>query len=210
MTLSLSELAARRLRRDVSVEQGDAEYTERRARLVRAATGERGGKRRRYVWLWLILALPAGWLTGWYVVSMDRATSFTAAGVAGHVGAFYTAPQSDALALRFGDGSEVRLGAGSHARVLRSEAGQRAVVLELGHAEASLGSYRGWKWELSAGPFLIETSQADLVLSWDVAQQALAVKLRSGSALVRGPGLAEGRRLNGSEELTTKVATSPP
>ncbi len=203
MTLSLSQLAARRMRRDVSVEQGQAEYTERRARLVRAAVAGRGLGRRR--WVWLVFALGLAVAAGWYAVSLDRATSFTAAGAPGRIGAYYAAQPGAAFSLRFGDDSEFRLAPGSHARVLRSEAQKRALVLELGRADAKLREWRGSSWDVSAGPFLVQSSHADLELSWDVAQQALGVRLRSGSVLVRGPGLGGGRMLHAWEQLSAKV-----
>jgi hypothetical protein len=190
--------------RRVSVDQGQAEYSERRARLVRAATEGRGSRWRR-LWPWLVAALAASSLLGWYAVSLDRATSFTAAGVPGRVGAFYRASPEALLPLRFGDGSEIRLAPGAHARVLRSEAAERALVLELGDAQAELRERRGSSWNVSAGPFVIQSSNANLELSWDVALQTLGVTLRSGSVLVRGPGLTGGRRLEGSGRLSAKV-----
>jgi ferric-dicitrate binding protein FerR (iron transport regulator) len=207
VTLSLSQLAARRLRRDVSVEQGHAEYSERRARLVRAATAARRFGRRR--WAGLLLALCAGVGAGWYAISLERATSFTAGGVSGRIGAFYAAPSEAALSLVFGDGSQLRLAPGSQARVLRSEASRRALALELGSARAELRQRGGSSWELSAGPFLIEASQADLELSWDVALQTLDIRLRAGSVQVRGPGLAGWRRLRTSDQLSVKVPAGP-
>jgi len=202
VTPSLSELAARRLRRDVSAEQDGAEYTERRARLVRAATEGRG--RGRGQWLWLLLALAGVSVAGFYVISTDRATTFTAGEAPGVVGAFYAAPARGELPLRFGDGSELRLRPGSNARVLRSEVGQRSVVLEAGSLQAELGARAGWTWVLSAGPFLLESARAELELAWDVASQAVDVRVRSGSVSVRGPGLGAERKLEAGEQWTTQ------
>jgi hypothetical protein len=208
LRLSLSQLAARRLRRDVSVEQDDEDYTERRSRLVRAATQDRSGGR-RVPWRWLLLALGLAVPTTFYAVSTAQAKSFTAAGVSGEVGAFYEARAAE-LPLRFGDGSEIWLSAGSNARVLHSGMGRRALLLEVGALRAGLGGQLGWTWELSAGPFRLRSPEAALELRWDVATQRLTVTLHSGSVEVTGPGLDGGRTLTGSGLLTAGAAPSPP
>jgi hypothetical protein len=211
LTLSLSELAARRLRHDVSVEQGQAEYTERRNRLVLAAVQRQKGQRKKLLqWAGLLAALGLGGLAGWYVLAADAAASFTAAGSPGRIGAFYAAPPLTELPLRFGDDSQLALAAGSHARVLRSGAGRRSLVLEAGAVRARLEPHYGWTWEMAAGPYLLQTSQGVFDVIWDAAAQTLTVNLQSGPVRVSGPGLGEGKTLTPGERLVQAVTTARP
>lgn len=206
MSLTLSELAARRLRRDVSVEQGEAEYTERRARLVQAVV-ERGRQRRR-VWRWAALAaaFALSAIAGWYVVRADRAASFTAGGSPGRVGAFYAAPADAELALRFGDGSELRLAPGARARVLYSAIGRRALLLESGSAEVDLREQRWWTWEVATGPFLLQAIGAAFRVSWQAETQELSLSVRSGDPRLHGPGVPEGTLASGERRFSARSA----
>jgi ferric-dicitrate binding protein FerR (iron transport regulator) len=207
VTLSLSELAARRLRRDVYVEQGEAEYTARRARLVRAATARprlRGAAR------WLLLSLTAATATGAYTAALDRRTSFEAGDVGGRVGAYYVAPPTRPLPLRFADGSTITLAPGSRARVLTSALRRRAIVLERGSARAGLATRWGLGWVVSAGPFSVESAGGKLDLTWQQEAQTLTIVLAGGSAILRGPGLPAGRNLVDGQRFVAQAPRGSP
>lgn len=130
------------------------------------------------------------------------------AGEPGKVGQWMASPPGG-LPLRFSEGTEIVLQAGTSARVAHADVHGADLLLERGsvranvvHRDAATG------WTVHAGPFEIRIVGTSFDTAWDPAEGSLDVGVTEGRVLVTGPLLDEGRAVRTNERLRVSLKTS--
>jgi TolA-binding protein len=95
-------------------------------------------------------------------------------------------PQSSPK-LRFSDGSEVALLAGSKGTLRSVDAHGARVSLAAGGAHVDVAHVPGAHWLFDAGPFLVTVTGTAFTIGWDPVDERLDVEMDRGSVEVRGP-----------------------
>jgi len=109
----------------------------------------------------------------------------------GQVGAWIAAPPRQRWPLRFSDGSELQLEAGSRARVVELDAAGAHVVLERGRAMARVVHRSTSRWRVDVGPFEVSVVGTRFELDWNPETDVLALALVDGRVIVTGGFLRE-------------------
>ena len=109
----------------------------------------------------------------------------------GQVGAWIAAPPRQRWPLRFSDGSELQLEAGSRARVVELDAAGAHVVLERGRAMARVVHRSTSRWRVDVGPFEVSVVGTRFELDWNPDTDVLALALVDGRVVVTGGFLRE-------------------
>jgi ferric-dicitrate binding protein FerR (iron transport regulator) len=109
----------------------------------------------------------------------------------------------------FSDGSEIALEDKARAEVrdLRAEGGR--ILLVRGRARAYVVPRPQARWQIAAGPYLVEVAGevtgTVFDLAWSDEEQALELWQRKGSARVTGPLIGTGMALTHGQHLSTHV-----
>lgn len=106
--------------------------------------------------------------------------------------------------LHFSDGSEVRLGAALHGRLVSVTHDGARLRLSDGEAEVSVVSRPNANWELAAGPYSVAVRGAHFEVAWREREQTLRLSLRSGTVSVEGPLATDGITLYAGQVLTIR------
>jgi hypothetical protein len=114
-------------------------------------------------------------------------TTFQVAGKTGQVGAWLTAEAARELPLRFSEGTQVALAAGSRGRVGGVSSAGARIELERGSVRANVTHRPGADWTFAAGPFQISVLGTELDVSWSPETGQLELTVASGRVLLRGP-----------------------
>jgi TolA-binding protein len=109
----------------------------------------------------------------------------------GQVGAWIAAPARSRWPLRFSDGSEVALQAGSRLRVAELTPDGAHVVLERGRAFVHVVHRATSRWRLDVGPFEVGVVGTRFELDWDPRTEVLRVALEEGAVRVKGAFLRQ-------------------
>jgi transmembrane sensor len=109
----------------------------------------------------------------------------------GQVGAWIAAPPRSRWPLRFSDGSEVALQAGSRLRVAELSPDGAHVVLERGRALVHVVHRATSRWRLDVGPFEVGVVGTRFELDWDPRTEVLRVALEEGAVRVKGAFLRQ-------------------
>ena len=123
----------------------------------------------------------------------------------GQVGAWIAAPPRERCPLRFSDGSELALEAGSRARVVELDAAGAHVVLERGRALARVVHRSTSRWRVGVGPFEVSVVGTRFELDWNPETDVLRLALAEGRVVVTGAFLREPMHVT---EGQTLVASS--
>jgi len=101
------------------------------------------------------------------------------------------APGSEAVPLRFSEGSTIVLHEGGRARVLTADAAGARVLLESGEADVAIAhrAQSATRWSFEAGPFHVLVTGTRFKVAWNAMNQALALATKEGSVLVSAPCL---------------------
>jgi transmembrane sensor len=216
MTRDLSRAAGRRVRDDIDVDEGPSrDYALCRRGLIERAASERAARRRMRrvlpasaLMASVLLLCLAGY--GAFEAWRQRGLGFVAgeASQAGRVGAYYGANAGAPLALRFEDGSRIRVEESGGLRVANIGATNVAVQLETGSAQFEIRPRGAKTWDVFAGPYRVRVTGTAFSLSWNVPEQSLELQMRSGAVVVSGPGIESGQRVSGAERFVSRVTTS--
>lgn len=114
-------------------------------------------------------------------------TTFQVAGKTGQVGTWLTAEPARELPLRFSEGTQVALAAGSRGRVSGVSSAGARIELERGSVRANVTHRPGADWTFTAGPFQISVLGTELDISWSPETGKLELTVASGRVLLRGP-----------------------
>lgn len=113
----------------------------------------------------------------------------------------WIAAETVPVTLRFSDGSSVTLATGAHARVEALDAHGATVLLERGHAEASVRHRSGARWRFSAGPYNVRVTGTSFALAWQPTEGRFDLQMHDGRVELRGPRCHEGLAVAAREEV---------
>jgi len=103
--------------------------------------------------------------------------------------AFLNAPADRPMDLDFSDGTRLRVGPGSGARIVDLQNTGAVLVLERGTLHANVRHGPRTSWAVTAGPFLVNVVGTEFDVVWDPAPGLLTVVVARGRVLVSGGGV---------------------
>ena len=119
--------------------------------------------------------------------------------------------QGDATArpaLRFEDGTVIKLGSETRGRLGNVDGHGAQVAIENGSAHVSVVHKPKARWLINAGPYLITVHGTVFSASWDESQQRLDVKMERGLVSVSGPVTNGPISVRAGQALTVKLKRS--
>jgi ferric-dicitrate binding protein FerR (iron transport regulator) len=119
--------------------------------------------------------------------------------------------QGDATAqpaLRFEDGTVIKLGSETRGRLGNVDGHGAQVAIENGSAHVSVVHKPKARWLINAGPYLITVHGTVFSASWDAHQQRLDVKMERGLVSVSGPVTNGPISVRAGQALTVKLKRS--
>ena len=143
------------------------------------------------------LPMPYRWALGGLVLAAalaamllwrtPAAPSFQVAGRPAIVGAWLTAQPTQALPVRFSEGTLVALGQGSRGRITQVARGGAHIELAHGSVDAEVAHLPGASWTFSAGPFDVAVTGTHLDVTWAPETGKFELSVSRGSVVVQGP-----------------------
>jgi ferric-dicitrate binding protein FerR (iron transport regulator) len=118
------------------------------------------------------------------------------------------ARNDEQAALRFGDGTVIRLGSETRGRLAEVDGNGAHVAIENGSAHVSVVHKPRARWLIDAGPYRITVHGTVFSASWDEAQQRLDVKMERGLVSVAGPVTNGPIAVRAGQALTVKLKRS--
>jgi len=128
-------------------------------------------------------------------------------GAIGAAGAI-VAHDNEQAALRFGDGTVIKLGSDTRGRLAGVDGRGAHVAIENGSAHVSVVHKPQARWLIEAGPYQINVHGTVFSASWDESQQRLDVKMERGLVSVSGPVTNGPIAVRAGQALTVKVKRS--
>ena len=113
--------------------------------------------------------------------------------------------QGPSARIQFSDGTAIAIPDGTRAHVGEVDARGGRVVLERGRARASVVARPRARWQISAGPYAIETAAADVDVDWSDTARTLQLWVRGGMVSVSGPIIGSGMVLAAGQHLGTRL-----
>jgi hypothetical protein len=111
-------------------------------------------------------------------------------------------------ALRFGDGTVIKLGAETRGRLGKVDGHGAQVAIEHGSAHVSVVPKPRARWLINAGPYVITVHGTVFSASWDESRQRLDVKMEHGLVSVAGPMTNGPIAVRAGQALTVKLRRS--
>jgi len=111
-------------------------------------------------------------------------------------------------ALRFGDGTVIRLGSETRGRLASVDGLGAHVAIANGSAHVSVVHKPRARWLIDAGPYQITVHGTVFSASWDESQQRLDVKMERGLVSVAGPVTNGPIAVRAGQALTVKLKRS--
>ncbi len=104
----------------------------------------------------------------------------------------WVASEAESRALRFSDGSLVKLAPQSGVRVAQLAAEGAQLDLQRGSMRVEVVHRDDdTRWEINAGPFVVEVIGTAFDVAWDPSEEQFAIHLDEGRVRVSGPTIAE-------------------
>lgn len=174
-----------RLAREVARNLGDGPGAVRRER-QRAAVARltRAPRPRRAHAGWWFVPLAAAVLLAMFLArpaTVSAPLTVTVAQQAIMVGAWLAAPEREALVLDFPDDSRAELTARAGARLTRAEPTRVELALERGALTLHVAPVPDRAWAVTAGPFTVALTDADVTATWSSETGVLSVEVHRGS-----------------------------
>jgi len=167
---------------------------------VMAAELRRGRRLTRTLWLGTALAGGAA-----AAFLLTRPAPLTVAVGDAHVksgpGAVVEAPATASVPVQFSDGTELALAPRARLGVEAVDSHGATLVLERGSLDVGVVHRQGARWSVRAGRFEVAVTGTRFEVSFDPEGDALTVKMRAGSVLVRGPGRSGATPLGARQTL---------
>lgn len=179
-----------------------------------------------------LVAIAAAAFAGWIAIrrpAVEASITYSVgpADMQGVPGTWIAAG-TQAMPLRFSEGTLVTLEPGARARVTGTNAHGATMLVERGKAHAKV-VHQGasTSWLVHAGPFDVNVVGTEFDVAWDPTHEIFDIRVSEGKVIVRGPLLDAGRAVSTSEVLhvdvhhktsevrmdsaeTIPVATTPP
>lgn len=151
--------------------------------------------------------LVVAWFTLGHLRSAPPLTYVIAGGGASNHGDVSAVEGGEGATLRFSDGSEVALAAGSRGRVASTTAEGGDVVLETGRATARVVHRAHTRWTFAAGPYAVRVIGTAFTVNWASDQGVFDLWLREGGVVVSGPAAPQGVTLAAGQHLRADTST---
>src|SRR5262249_12460421 len=132
---------------------------------------------------------------------------FTAFGAKVDEGGYIAPPLGQSATVRFTDGSEVVLDAGSRGRIAELGAHGGRIVVESGRAHFRIEHLPKAAWSVAAGHFVVHVMGTEFDVTWSPSDQVLDVVLTKGAVTVDTPGAREGIQLEEHHRLVASAST---
>ena len=110
-----------------------------------------------------------------------------------------------ATRLHFSEGSEIALEVDARAEVQDLGPNGARIVLAEGMARTYFVPRSQARWQVAAGPYLIEVTGTVFDVEWSDSNQSLDLWLRKGSVRVTGPLISGGVVMTHGQHLSTRV-----
>jgi len=123
-------------------------------------------------------------------------------------GGAIVARDNEQAALRFGDGTVIKLGSDTRGRLAGVDGQGAHVAIENGSAHVSVVHKPHARWLIDAGPYQITVHGTVFSASWDESQQRLDVKMERGLVSVSGPATNGPIAVRAGQALTVKQKRS--
>jgi ferric-dicitrate binding protein FerR (iron transport regulator)/TolA-binding protein len=111
-------------------------------------------------------------------------------------------------ALRFGDGTVIKLASETSGRVASVDGHGAHVAIQNGSAHVSVVHKPKARWRIDAGPYQITVHGTVFTAAWDESQQRLEVKMERGLVSVTGPVTNGPIAVRAGQALTVKLKRS--
>jgi len=183
-------------------------HAEGKERLRMALARETKAPRYRAAWI-VAAAAIAVLAVGASRLARLRAPSvltYTIAGAAVSEGGYvHGADANESATIKFSDGSEVSLLAGTRGRVAGVEAHGARIALENGGASVHVIHRPDTKWSVDAGPFVIKVTGTEFDVRWSGSDEVLDVHMKTGSVNISGPSAPDGIVLHTGQRLVATL-----
>ena len=111
-------------------------------------------------------------------------------------------------ALRFGDGTVIKLASETRGRVAAIDGHGAHVAIQNGSAHVNVVHKSQARWRIDAGPYTITVHGTVFTAAWDESQQRLEVKMERGLVSVTGPVTNGPIAVRAGQALTVKLKRS--
>jgi hypothetical protein len=148
----------------------------------------------------LMVAAPAAWF------AVQRPGPLTFEVINGTVGAAgEILPAQAGTRIRFSDGSEIALDRDARAQVSEVTRVGARIVLSNGRAHTFFVHKPEARWQVAAGPYVVQVTGTVFDVQWAGDNQAFDVWLEKGSVRVSGPLIGDGIAMTHGQHLRTRV-----
>jgi hypothetical protein len=148
----------------------------------------------------VLVAAPTAWF------AMRRPGPLTFEVINGTVGvAGEILPAQAGTRIRFSDGSEIALDRDARAQVSDVTRVGARIVLSNGRAHTFFVHKPAARWQVAAGPYVVQVTGTVFDVQWSDDAQAFDVWLQKGSVRVNGPLIGDGIAMTHGQHLRTRV-----
>jgi hypothetical protein len=147
----------------------------------------------------LLLAAPAAW----FAVRSPGPLTFEV--INGTVGAAGEILPGEGTRIRFSDGSEIALDRDARAQVSEVTRFGARIALSNGRAHTFFVHKPGARWQVAAGPYVVQVTGTIFDVQWASESEAFDVWLDMGSVRVSGPLIGDGIAMIHGQHLRTRV-----
>ncbi len=120
---------------------------------------------------------------------------------------WWSAPADQPLPIEFSDGTTVALEPKSRARVLEVGQSGAHIVLESGASSIHVVPRESARWQVSAGPFLVQVVGTRFDLEWVADDDVFVLRLHEGKVNLSGCLFGEGRSVVAGETVRASCKT---
>lgn len=120
---------------------------------------------------------------------------------------WWSAPADQPLPIEFSDGTTVALEPKSRARVLEVGQAGAHIVLESGASSIHVVPRESARWQVSAGPFLVQVVGTRFDLEWVADDDVFVLRLHEGKVNLSGCLFGEGRSVVAGETVRASCKT---
>jgi len=153
-------------------------------------------RRRTLVRLSMVGVVAVTLVAVWSVPRLDRlperatakaALSYHVEGGAVVEGGYLRESGSQAIKLRFSEGTELVLRPGTRARLRTVTSSGARIAIEHGTTSFRVTPRTDARWQVDVGPFLVTVKGTAFTVSWDAVNERFDLKLQHGGVSVTGP-----------------------
>ena len=120
---------------------------------------------------------------------------------------WWSAPADKPLPIEFSDGTTVALEPKSRARVLEVEQTGAHIVLENGASRIHVVPRESSRWQVSAGPYLVQVVGTRFDIEWGADDDVFVLKLHEGKVNLSGCLFGKGRSVVAGETVRASCKT---